>query len=129
MGPESVGKTVICQRLALKYQTTWVPEYGRALSAKKPDLELSDFPVIVKKQIESEEKLLPQANKLLFCDTECLTTMIFSRLYFPKTAQTLEGFFQQAIDQYSKTYSLYLLLKPLGSGHHDGVRLFLDKRE
>jgi HTH-type transcriptional repressor of NAD biosynthesis genes len=83
MGPESAGKTTMCQRLAQKFRTVWVPEYGRELSEQKPDLELSDFPLIVERQIQSEEKLLSRANKLLFCDTECLTTMIFSRLYFP----------------------------------------------
>lgn len=65
------------------------------------------------------------ANKLLICDTECITTMIFSWMYFPKEAHTLKEFFEDAIKKYTKNYELYLLLKPIGSGVKDGTRLFL----
>ena len=29
VGAESTGKTTLAQRLAVHYQTAWVPEYGR----------------------------------------------------------------------------------------------------
>ena len=28
-GPESTGKSTLCEQLAKKYNTTWVPEYAR----------------------------------------------------------------------------------------------------
>jgi nicotinamide riboside kinase len=29
VGPESTGKSSLCEQLAMKYQTPWVPEYAR----------------------------------------------------------------------------------------------------
>jgi len=29
IGPESTGKTILCQKLALHYKVEWIPEYAR----------------------------------------------------------------------------------------------------
>jgi nicotinamide riboside kinase len=29
IGPESTGKSTLCEQLSLYYHTTWVPEYAR----------------------------------------------------------------------------------------------------
>lgn len=104
-GPESTGKTTLAEKLAQYYNTVWVPEFARSyLDEKGVWVELSDIPIIAKGQIAGEDKLAQQANRLLICDTELITTCVYSRHYFGECpAEVL-----QKADE--RQYDLYLLL-------------------
>lgn len=82
-GPESTGKTMLAQRLAAHYHTVWVPEWARGhLDAQDGICRREDIDLIGLGQAASEDALACQANRVLICDTDTLTTTIWSEVYF-----------------------------------------------
>lgn len=82
-GPESTGKTTLCARLAARFGTVMVPEYARLLlEARDPDAPLcpEDFTRIARGQIAAEEALARQADRVLICDTDALSTTIWAEV-------------------------------------------------
>jgi len=82
-GPESTGKTTLAKNLAGHFNTVWVPEYARGhLDPKGGKCVAADIPLIAAGQAASEDALAEQANRVLICDTDLLTTTIWSDVYF-----------------------------------------------
>ncbi|MBX2964226.1 MAG: AAA family ATPase [Cyclobacteriaceae bacterium] len=79
-GPESTGKSMMAKRMAEHYHTVSVPEVARELIATN-EFNREDIIMIGRKQTERIFKKLQMANKLLFCDTDLITTQIYSRHY------------------------------------------------
>lgn len=105
-GPESTGKTILAQQLAEHYQTVWVPEFARGHMAAQGDtFSYEDMEIVGRGQHETEKKARLQANRVLFCDTDALTTLIYSRHYFQKIPQ----YVQERADNRAE-YDLHLLL-------------------
>ena len=78
-GPESTGKTTLSIQLAKHYNTVWVEEFARPYlqevwNNEQRTCELSDILPIARGQINLENKLAKQANKVLICDTVLLET-------------------------------------------------------
>lgn len=129
MGPESVGKSTMTQYLANYFQTNFVIEYGRLVCESNGNkIELRDFIPISKGRQEIEDWIIKSSNRLLFCDTEDITTYIFSKMYFPEEYQTIEPWLLDTINS-KPVYDLYILLKPDIRGIQDGTRKFLKERE
>ena len=69
-GPESTGKSTLCEALSRHYNTLWVQEYAReyleenGLSYKEQDLL-----VIAQEQFQRQNQAVTQAQSYLFCDT------------------------------------------------------------
>ena len=108
-GPESTGKTTLCQDLAAHYKTQWVPEFARSYLQNKWDQKrevcsLEDLPLIAKGQMELENQLITKANKILFCDTNILVTQIWSETHFDGYCDPI---IKQTVDQVH--YDFYLL--------------------
>jgi NadR type nicotinamide-nucleotide adenylyltransferase len=83
VGAESTGKTTLARKLAEHYKTVWVPEYAREyLDSKNAHCELSDIPQIARGQMESESRLARRSNRVIFCDTDLMTTTVWSDHYF-----------------------------------------------
>ena len=92
VGPESTGKSTLAARLAAAFGTVWVPEYGRehtaAIAAREGTpgfaefFTLGDVETIARVQREREERAARHANRVLFCDTDALTTRVWSEIYF-----------------------------------------------
>lgn len=124
VGPESTGKSTLAAYLAVHYQTVWVPEYAReycaALSAPPTiDDEVNMF----YGQLELEKKILPQANRLLICDTTFITVKIWSDAFFGYTPQVV-------LDELPRhPYDLYLLLDIDLPWQDDPLRDFPDRRD
>jgi len=58
IGPESTGKSTLCEKLAAHYNTLWVPEYARDYLEKHgTDYSYEDLLPIAKGQIELEENI------------------------------------------------------------------------
>jgi len=137
MGPESTGKSVLSQRLAKHFETNFVPEFGRMLWEKKyGHLNYMDFYEIAIMQRNLEDKLacmMSVENKILFCDTEVMTTKVFAELMYPEHVEKLNPFFDYHINTQLKHYTgHYFLLSPDGvEAVQDGTRNFLepDKRK
>jgi HTH-type transcriptional repressor of NAD biosynthesis genes len=82
-GPESTGKTTLARRLAEHFQTRWVPEFARShLEAQDGRLEVDDIELIAHGQLAAEDALARDANRILFCDTDVLSTRVWSETLF-----------------------------------------------
>ena len=132
VGPESSGKTTLAARLAAAYGTVWVPEYGREhterLTARPGSTDwvagfaASDIETIVRVQAEREDEAARQANRLLFCDTELLTTRVWSEILLGECPAHVRSACE------SRTYDLYLLMAPDIPWVDDGTRVMPDRR-
>lgn len=122
-GPESTGKSVLAKRLAERYGTVYVEEYARPLLALQDNrCEYEDMERIARGQVASEEALARQANRLLFCDTDALTTHVWSHALFGKCPDWLEA------EGMRRRYDLTLLCDIDSPWHDDGSRFFPDDR-
>ena len=86
-GPESTGKTTLTKQLAEYFNTEYVPEFARDYLQEKWDLKKEvcskeDLLVIVKEQVNLENKLSSKANKVLLLDTNIITTVNWSITHF-----------------------------------------------
>ena len=128
MGPESVGKSTLTQNISNYFKTNFVIEYGRLIYETNGNkVSIDDFIPISKGRQDIEDWIIKSSNKLLFCDTEDLTTYIFSKMYFPNEYKKTEEYFTNCLKNKPK-YDLYLLLKPDCKGIQDGTRNFLKER-
>lgn len=104
-GPESTGKSTLATHLAQHYQTQYAWEYARPLlNFKGGQAEYTDIEKIARGQYATESALASQSNRVLFCDTDLLTTTIWSDVLFGKCPQWIT----QATAQ--QHYDLTLLL-------------------
>lgn len=83
LGGESTGKTTLAAALAKRFDTVWVPEFGRELWEQKGgNLELCDMQSIIREQCAREELATKCANRFVFCDSTPLTTLFYCRDLF-----------------------------------------------
>lgn len=80
MGAESTGKSTMAQRMAAHYQTNWVPEVAREMITSN-DFSESEIVAIGRAQTERVHQLQQSANRFLFCDTDLITTQVYSKHY------------------------------------------------
>jgi HTH-type transcriptional regulator, transcriptional repressor of NAD biosynthesis genes len=120
MGAESTGTTTLAKALAEKYQTTWVPEFGRMYSEGKmtgdSPWETREFRYIAAMQNQMEDALARQANKILFCDTNAFATRLWHERYMKIIDSGVED-----IAKWRK-YDLIILTAPDIPFVQDGVR-------
>lgn len=127
MGPESVGKSTLTKKLANYFDTNLVIEYGRTVYESNGNkVGLEDFIPISTGRQSLEDWTIKKSNKLLFCDTEDITTYLFMKM-FCKGYEEEEKWFIDTISN-QKRYDLYILMKPDCEGVQDGTRSFLDTR-
>jgi NadR type nicotinamide-nucleotide adenylyltransferase len=104
-GPESTGKSTLAKQLSSHYDTIYVHEYARPyLDPQGGKCVYEDISFIARGQAAAEKALLKQANRVLFCDTDNLTTTIWSEIYFNRCP---EWIYQQADSHH---YDLTLLM-------------------
>jgi NadR type nicotinamide-nucleotide adenylyltransferase len=104
-GAESTGKSTLAKSLAEHYQTVYVLEYARDyIEQRGNSFTYDDIAQIAIGQMETEEAAAQGANKLLFCDTDLITTTIYSRHYFGGCPL----FVQRLADE--RRYDLYLMM-------------------
>lgn len=106
VGAESTGKTTLAKRLALHYATAWVPEYGRMYTEQRDDgpWSTAEFEHIARVQMWIEDSNANVANRILFCDTDIMTTALFHELYLGRRSASLEQWGRERL------YDLYFLL-------------------
>ena len=85
LGAESTGKTTLAQALAEKFNTTWVPEYGRDYWNEHHDdkgkLSAEQLVELAKIHRRHEEEAFQKANHIVFIDTGATTTRQYCRDY------------------------------------------------
>lgn len=91
IGPESTGKSTLCEDLAKALNTVWVPEYARAyLQQLERPYTLTDLGLIAQGQMELENSVEEQANKYLICDTTLHVIAVWSKHKYSYCDPTLE---------------------------------------
>jgi HTH-type transcriptional repressor of NAD biosynthesis genes len=70
----------MAKKMAEKYHTQFAPEVARELITSN-DFNREDIIMIGRAQTERIFEKARKANKLLFCDTDLITTQIYSRQY------------------------------------------------
>jgi len=82
-GTESVGKSTLTENLARHYKTNFVPEMAREyLNDHKVVYE--DIPVIAEIHANAILDNENKSERIMFVDTDIITTQIFSKFYFDK---------------------------------------------
>jgi NadR type nicotinamide-nucleotide adenylyltransferase len=117
IGPESTGKSTLCEELAQHYDAPWCPEFAREyLLTYGTDYQYEDLLTIAKGQLamEDEYKITAEQNwlaqnkpispkPLLFIDTDMYVMKVWNEFVFGKCHQWI-------IDQIvERKYDLYLL--------------------
>ncbi|HEX2534647.1 MAG TPA: AAA family ATPase [Chitinophagaceae bacterium] len=84
IGPESTGKSTLCEGLAAHYATAWCPEYARAyLEEHGPDYTYADLLTIARGQLSLEkEKAVAARNGLYFVDTDQYVMKVWCEVVF-----------------------------------------------
>ncbi len=79
-GPESTGKSFMAEKLAAYYHTEWVPEVSREL-VDSNEFTVEDIIKIGNAQTQRVLDKTKTANRILFCDSDLITTQIYCRHY------------------------------------------------
>jgi nicotinamide riboside kinase/VanZ family protein len=79
-GPESTGKSTLAKHFANLYKTEFVPEVAREIVTSN-SFSLDDIIATGKAQTERVIQKTKEANRILFCDTDLITTQIYSQHY------------------------------------------------
>ena len=129
IGPESTGKSTLCEKLAAHYQTSWCPEYAREYLLKNgTDYTYNNLLDIAKGQVALEEKYIKEVedaharnttktgssatthslltthhSPLLFIDTDMYVMQVWCNFVFGKTHSWILNQLNQ------RKYDLYLL--------------------
>ncbi len=138
IGAESTGKTTLARRLAERFDTVWVPEFGREHWERKiaglkvtdppPSWSSDEFVEIATEQQRRENAAARVANRVLFCDTNAFATGTWNERYHSTRDLRVD-----AIGARDKA-DLYLLTAPdvpfVQDGLRDGehIREWMDRR-
>jgi NadR type nicotinamide-nucleotide adenylyltransferase len=116
LGPESTGKSTLCEQLAQHYETTWCPEFAREyLLTNGTNYDFEDLLTIAQGQLALEdeytttlenqsETMLENGGHLpLFIDTDMYVAKVWCEFVFEKCHRFI-------LDQIvTRKYDLYLL--------------------
>ena len=121
IGPESTGKSTLCEMLALHYNTQWCPEFAREyLLTHGMDYTYDDLLYIAKGQLAMEDeytqsivnsresgvpnsRLTTHNSQLLFIDTDMYVMKVWCEFVFGKCHRWV---LEQIV---KRKYDLYLL--------------------
>lgn len=105
LGPESTGKSTLCEQLAKHYNTCYVPEYARTYFDEHDinNYTIDDLDVIARQQLADEKTYAQKASGFLFCDTSLITIKIWSAHMFNKVSRFVAGNIKPS------DYDLYLV--------------------
>lgn len=124
-GSECTGKTTLAQKLAAHYRTTRSPEFARFyLDRKNAPLTAGDVEPIARGQREGEDLAARDARRVVFLDTDLLSTVLYARHYYGACPPWIEA------EARARRGELYLLHHPDVPWTEDGrLRDRGDRRE
>lgn len=119
VGPESTGKTVLCQSIAKRLECTWIPEYARTYVERlgRP-YTYADVEHIAQTQaaeLHDRQQRLTD-HELLIADTD----LIITKVWFAHVYKQMPTWIDQAIG--NEQIDLYLLCQPDIPWQYDPVR-------
>jgi HTH-type transcriptional repressor of NAD biosynthesis genes len=107
LGAPSTGKTTLAREAARRYDTVWMPEYGREYwEAHQVDRRLTpaQLVAIAEGHIRREDELAFDARRFLFVDTDATTTYLFARYYHGGADPRLAARADQAVGRYDLVF-------------------------
>ena len=116
-GPESTGKSMLAERLAQHFHTAFVPEMARFVITTSTECTFEDLTTIAEAQARAVNEKLGEANQLLFCDSDLLTTKVYAEYMFNRTPV-----FGRWVEEANR-YDLHLFLEADVPYVQDGTRL------
>ncbi len=124
VGPESTGKSTLIKRLSKYYDTNYTEEYGREYTEKSgtDNLSLKDFENIADEHFYRHCRDKMKSEKILFVDTEAITTKIFAEMYLggEVKSETIDKIIER------QKFDLWLLMDIDIPWVDDGTRDFKD---
>jgi NadR type nicotinamide-nucleotide adenylyltransferase len=109
IGPESTGKSTLCEALANHYNTIWCKEYAREYLLKNgTDYSYDDLLTIAKGQLKLEDEAVQKLSQIntstkLIIDTDMYVMKVWCEFVFGKCHNQI---IQQAA---ARNYDMYLL--------------------
>jgi NadR type nicotinamide-nucleotide adenylyltransferase len=104
-GPESTGKSTLCEQLAANYNTQWVPEFAREylMNLGRP-YTYDDLLIIAMGQLQQEDRIMASLQTpLVFIDTDMYVMKVWCEHVFGKCHSFI-------LDEIvNRKYDLYLL--------------------
>lgn len=117
VGGESTGKSTLVAALARHYDTAYVPEFARDyLTIHGSTYTPEQAPVLAEGQMRRELEYAQLADGVLFCDTDAMTTMLWSEYYFGRAVPEIIALAEQ------HTHDLYVLCADELAWEDDGLR-------
>ncbi len=128
-GTESTGKTRLAERLARHFGVSWVPEYAREFWDAHGVIGLEDMVPIAREQWRREDEAVRAAEakgeRIVICDTEALTTMLWSDLLYGTCPDEV----RRGAEKRCRSYALYLLLEADVPFQPDPARCFPEQED
>ena len=121
-GPESTGKSTMAKHMANMFETEYVPEVAREFITTN-EFSVEDIIRIGNAQTQRVFEKVKTANKILCCDTDLITTQIYSKIYLNEVPQILYDLEKQI------TYDHYFLFEIDVPWVEDGLRDLGSKRQ
>lgn len=91
MGPESTGKSTCALKLARALGTVYVPEYAKALiQAQNGRFTEENVLEVAFAQHRSDKALERMVNRVMVCDTDPLTTLVWSEVLYGRHPAELD---------------------------------------
>ena len=122
VGTESTGKTVLSEKFARHYDSVFVPEMAREVVETTNQCTYDDLIRIAELHAKTILEKIPQANRLLFVDTDLVITKSYSHFLFNKEL-VVSNWIESA-----NLFDLYLFMEPDCEFIQDGTRLSIKKR-
>lgn len=107
IGPESSGKSTLCEYLAKRYNGILVPEYARTFVEQKGSTEVTfdELCHIARHQIEELKRTANSQQPIAFFDTELIITKVWFDYAFGQVPEWLnENIHRYPMDVYLLTY-------------------------
>ena len=86
IGPESTGKSTLCEQLAGHFKTAWIPEFARnyLLEIRRP-YTYEDLLYIAQGQLEQEDRICASLHApVVFIDTDMYVMKVWCEYVFKK---------------------------------------------
>ncbi|MBE7539099.1 MAG: AAA family ATPase [Opitutaceae bacterium] len=126
-GPESTGKSRLAEDLARHFGEPWSAEYVREFwDHHGGSVMAADLEEIARGQIASEEEAAARASRVVFCDTELLTNVLWADLLFPGACA---AWVREASELRCRSYAIYLLCLTDMPFEPDPQRSFPDEKD
>lgn len=108
VGAPSTGKTTLCEALSRRFDTTWMPEYGREYFERHHAgrrITIEQLVELAEGHRRLEDERVLDANRFLFVDTEAMITRLFSLYFHDRCDERLE----RLADDSATRYDLFFL--------------------